>query len=173
MAAAPRAAPHVGFGLYKVAPPDCYAIALAALRAGYRHLDTAQFYGNETETGAAVRDFLAEHPGERVHVTTKVWPLTASLPPGQALARVRASIAQSQAALGVPIDTLLLHAPGAGGLTRDETWRAMEEAVARGAVKELGVSNFGQAHLEHLLARCAVTPRVNQIVSWGSELVLG
>ncbi len=80
-------------------------------------------------------------------MTTELWRACRSCRP-QALERVRASLAHGQAALGVPIDKLLLRAPGTGGATRDETWRAMEEAVARFGVKELGVTNFSKAHLE-------------------------
>jgi diketogulonate reductase-like aldo/keto reductase len=157
-------AQQVGFGVYKVPAAECQAVTLSALHAGFRRLDTAQVYGNEAQVGAAVRAFLLAQPEARIHVTTKVWRQAgAALPPGEAQARVAATIAASRAALGVPIDLLLLHAPGAPGATREETWRAMEAAVAEGSVRALGVSNFSQAHLERLLAVCNIRPSVNQI----------
>ena len=154
---------QIGFGVYKVPSAACEAVVASALLAGFRHIDTAQCYGNERATGAAIRAFLAAHPRERVFLTTKVWRLEAALPPGEAQARVAAGIAQSAAALGLPIDLLLLHAPGASGATRAETWRAMEAAVAAGAVRALGVSNFSEAHLAQLLGTCAIAPVVNQL----------
>jgi diketogulonate reductase-like aldo/keto reductase len=162
----PQQPQQIGFGVYKVPSATCEAVVASALLAGFRHIDTAQVYGNEQATGAAVRAFLAAHPGERVFLTTKVWRLDAGaapLPPGEAQARVAAGIAQSAAALGLPIDLLLLHAPGASGAARAETWRAMEAAVAAGAVRALGVSNFSEAHLAQLLAACAIRPVVNQL----------
>ena len=128
-------AQHVFFGVYKVAPAECTAVTLSALHAGFRHIDTAQVYGNERETGAAIQSFLSAHPQERIFLTTTVWrlaPGAAPLAPGQAHARGAASSAASQAALGLPIDLLLLHAPGAPGAARQEAWRAMEEAVRGG-----------------------------------------
>ena len=161
---AQQAQQQVGFGVYKVPSAACESVVRSALDAGFRHIDTAQVYGNERATGAAIRAFLAARPSERVFLTTKVWRLEeAALPPGEAHARVAAGIAQSAAALGLPIDLLLLHAPGASGATRAETWRAMEEAVAAGAVRALGVSNFSEAHLAQLLAACTIKPVVNQI----------
>lgn len=155
----------VFFGVYRVAPAECTAVTLSALHAGFRHIDTAQVYGNERETGAAIRAFLSAHPQERIFLTTKVWRLApgAALAPGEAHATVAASIAASLAALGLPIDLLLLHAPGARGAARQEAWRAMEAAVQGGGVRALGVSNFSEAHLEALLPTCAIRPVVNQV----------
>jgi diketogulonate reductase-like aldo/keto reductase len=153
----------LGFGLYKVPPSEAQRVALSALEAGYTLLDTAQVYGNEAETGAALAAFRLAHPEAVVSVTTKVWRLATPQPAGAAFASVQASIAASRAALGVPIDLLLLHAPGMGGGVRAETWAAMEAAVAEGSVRSLGVSNFSEAHLAQLLASCKVRPVANQI----------
>ncbi|EGZ19444.1 hypothetical protein PHYSODRAFT_327706 [Phytophthora sojae] len=110
-----------------------YNAVLSALKLGYRHIDTAQYYENEEDVGRAIKD--SGIPREEIFVTSKLsifnW--------GE----------QREARLG-HIDLYLLHAP-AEPATRDETWRALEELQEQGILKDIGVSNFGEAHLEKLL----------------------
>lgn len=147
--------PTVGAGVYKVSNGVAAGVVAAALAAGYRHIDTAQVYGNEAAVGQAVAAFRAAHPGERVFVTSKVWLSNWGYPAASAAVRA------SAATLG-GVDLMLLHAPGDAG-ARAETWRALEDAQAAGVVRNIGVSNFGTAHLEKLARTARVTPAVNQL----------
>jgi methylglyoxal/glyoxal reductase len=127
----------------------------AALDLGYRHIDTAPFYGNEEAVGRGV----AAHPVDReqVFVTTKVWNDDIAAGPDA----TRTSIESSLARLGVDaVDLLLLHWPVPG---YQEAWRVLEDAYARGQTRAIGVSNFQAPHLEDLLAQATIAPMVNQV----------
>ncbi|KAG3113636.1 hypothetical protein PI124_g5749 [Phytophthora idaei] len=118
--------PVVGLGVYQSEPgPETYNAVLSALKLGYRHIDTAQYYDNEVD----------------------------------AIETTKAS--NEKLGLGY-IDLYLLHAPG-DTATRDESWRALEELQEQGILKDIGVSNFGEAHLEKLLKTAKVKPAVNQV----------
>ena len=147
------ALPAIGFGVYKVPSSEAERIVAAALEAGYRHIDTAQVYGNEASVGRAIRAFRTSHPTERVWVTTKLWT--------DSWLDAKESIASSAALLG-PIDLMLLHAPGPVE-GRAEAWAALEDAVDAGLVKNIGVSNFGEAHLDKLARTARIRPSVNQL----------
>lgn len=112
-------------------------------------------YGNEEGVGRAVAAFERQAPGERVFLTTKLW--TAQWGGARAREALRASLQK----LG-RLDLVLLHAPG-DPATRAETWAALEDAVREGLVASIGVSNFGQAHLEKLLHTAVIPPAVNQV----------
>lgn len=128
-----------------------------ALRVGYRHIDTAAAYGNEAQVGAAIRD--SGIPREEIFIETKLWISDYGL---------EASIhgfEKSAAKLGVEqIDLLLLHQalPTAFDVTID-AYRALEQLLADGKVRAIGVSNFMPEHLDQLLAATTVVPAVNQI----------
>jgi len=127
----------------------------AALDLGYRHIDTAPFYGNEEAVGRGV----ASHPVEReqVFLTTKVWNDDIAAGPDA----TRASIEASLARLGVDtIDLLLLHWPVPG---YQGAWRVLEDAYARGKTRAIGVSNFQIPQLEDLVAQATIAPMVNQV----------
>lgn len=148
--------PSPGLGVYRsAAGGECYNAVLSALRLGYRHIDTAQLYGNEADVGRAVADSGLRR--EQVFVTTKVWTSQ------WGYERARASIRQSLDELGMAyVDLCLLHAPG-DPATRADTWRALEDAAKEGQVRSIGVSNFGVGHLRKLVEGCSVRPAVNQI----------
>ncbi|KAG2437733.1 hypothetical protein HYH02_011110 [Chlamydomonas schloesseri] len=148
--------PSVGSGVYKSAPgEETYGAVLSALRLGYRHVDTAQVYGNEADVGRAVRD--SGLPRDQVYVTSKLWRDAYGY--DRALAAVRDSVRRS----GLPyLDLMLLHCPSEPG-PREGAWRALEEAVRQGWVRSIGVSNFSQAHLEKLSRPATIQPAVNQI----------
>ena len=127
----------------------------AALDVGYRHIDTAPFYGNEEAVGRGI----ATHPVDReqVFITTKVW--NDDIAAGREA--TRASIEASRRRLRVEaVDLLLLHWPVPG---YQEAWRALEDAYARGQTRAIGVSNFQVHHLQKLLAQATVAPMVNQV----------
>ncbi|MGZ4475762.1 MAG: aldo/keto reductase [Nocardioides sp.] len=149
--------PQLGFGVYQVEPDQTKDATLAALEVGYRHIDTAEMYGNEKGVGEAVRaSGLAR---EDVFVTSK-------LNNGfHAHDDALKAFDQSLDELGFDyLDLFLVHWPLPGiDVDYVETWKAMEEIYASGRAKAIGVSNFSADHLDRLAAETSVTPAVNQI----------
>jgi len=143
--------PMLGLGVWQV--PNGQACVNAvhwALDLGYRHIDTAQAYGNEESVGKALRD--SGLPRDAVFITTKFYPGNRD--------PVRA-VRQSLQGLGVEyVDLYLVHWPE-GGPTW--AWPGMERARQIGAARSIGVSNFGAAELEQVIAAGTVRPAVNQI----------
>jgi 2,5-diketo-D-gluconate reductase A len=149
--------PAVGFGVFQAAPEETVAAVETALAVGYRHIDTAAAYANEREVGEAIRRSGLDR--SEVFVETKVW--ISDYGHDQTLH----AFDKSARKLGVDqIDLLLLHQalPGEFDLTLD-AYRALEELLADGAVRAIGVSNFMPEHLTRLLAETSVVPAVNQI----------
>ncbi|CAN5746668.1 aldo/keto reductase [soil metagenome] len=149
------AIPQVGLGVWQSARGDVTKNAvLAALRLGYRHVDTARIYGNEADVGAAVRE--SGIPREQLFVTTKLWN------DDQGYDAALAAFDRSLAKLGLDyVDLYLIHWPVAG--KRRDSWRALEKLKADGRARHIGVSNFLVAHLEELLGDAKELPAVNQI----------
>ncbi|MDX6356895.1 MAG: 2,5-diketo-D-gluconate reductase [Streptomyces sp.] len=148
--------PQLGFGTYQIEPKDTRQAVLTALEIGYRHIDTAEMYGNEKEVGQAVRDFGA--PREEVFVTSKLNNGFHAY--GDALT----AFARSLDDLGLEsLDLFLIHwpLPAVGDFT--ETWKALEEIYRSGRVRSIGVSNFQPHHLNRLFQETEVVPAVNQI----------
>jgi 2,5-diketo-D-gluconate reductase A len=145
--------PRVGLGVFRATPGETLSAVSAALAAGYRHIDTAQVYGNEAAVGQAVRTSGLDRA--EVFVTTKVAP--ANMAPG----RVGPSIAASVEALGFVPDLVLLHWPQPDH--RRHAWRQLEDMHLGGDLPAIGVSNFMTRHLDELLAGAQVVPAVNQI----------
>ncbi len=145
--------PAIGFGTWELRA-DAYQAVQLALAAGYRHIDTASMYGNEVDVGRAVRD--SGLPRDAVFVTTKIWN------DDHGYDRSRAALDRSRRRLGIdPIDLVLIHWPG--GPDRSETWRQLEDRLAGGSVRAIGVSNYDVDDLEELAARASTLPHVNQI----------
>ncbi|HET9690526.1 MAG TPA: aldo/keto reductase [Acidimicrobiales bacterium] len=149
--------PQFGFGVFQIKPADTAAAVGTALEAGYRHIDTAEMYGNEREVGEAVR--RSGLPRHEVFVTSKL--NNAFHARDDALRAFDATMA----ALGFEqLDLFLVHWPlPTIGIDYVETWRAMEEIAATGRVRAIGVSNFQQSHLQRLFDETDVVPAVNQI----------
>lgn len=147
--------PRVGLGVFRAAEGrETHNAVLDALRAGYRHVDTARIYGNEADVGAAIR--ASGVPRAEVFVTTKLWNSD------QGYDTALRAFDASAKRLGLDVvDLYLLHWPVAG--KRLASWKALETLLADGRVRAIGVSNFLVPHLEELLARCDVPPSVNQI----------
>lgn len=145
--------PVLGLGVYKSAEHTKEAV-LAALEAGYRHIDVASFYGNEKEVGEAIRESGIER--KDVFVTTKLWndDMRAGVQ--------REAMVRSLEALGMDyVDLYLLHWPVAGCYV--PSWKILEELYSEGKAKAIGVSNFQINHLKDLMANSEVVPAVNQI----------
>jgi diketogulonate reductase-like aldo/keto reductase len=146
--------PQLGFGVFQVPPEDTQRIVEDALKAGYRHIDTAAAYRNETGVGAAVA--ACGIPREEIFVTTKL----RNGEQGQALNAFR----NSREALGLDyVDLYLIHWPVPSQGLFTEAWKQLEKLYANGQVRAIGVSNFLAAHLDMLLAASDVIPAVNQI----------
>ncbi|MBT2519385.1 aldo/keto reductase [Streptomyces sp. ISL-90] len=151
-----RSIPQLGYGLYKVPPPDAARLSLAAITLGYRHLDTAAFYGNEREVGEAVR--AAPVAREELFVTSKVWKDDNGF--DETLRAFDGSIAR----LGLEsLDLYLIHWPVPSTDRYVETWRALIRLQREGRVRSIGVANFHPHHLERIVAETGVAPVVNQV----------
>jgi 2,5-diketo-D-gluconate reductase A len=149
--------PQLGFGVYQVPPEETAEAVQAALEVGYRHLDTAEMYGNEKGVGEGIR--AAGVPREEVFVTSK-------LNNGfHAHADALTAFDGTLEALGSDyVDLFLIHWPLPGiDVDYVETWRAMEEIYRSGRAKAIGVSNFSAHHLRKLHGETDVVPAVNQI----------
>ena len=150
--------PVLGFGTYKVAPEDTYDAVSRALEVGYRHIDTAQMYGNEAEVGAALD--ASGIPREQIFLTTKVD--NSNHEPE----RAAASIAQSLEELRTDyVDLLLVHWPLPTLYGGDVTlpWPALEEAFNTGGARAIGLSNYEREHVEAVRAVATVRPHVLQV----------
>ena len=148
--------PQLGFGVFQIKPADTVAAVTAALAAGYRHIDTAEMYGNEKEVGEAVaRSGLGR---SEIFVTSK-------LNNGyHAYDDALTAFDETLKALGFDaIDLFLIHWPLPTRGDFVPTWKALEKIYADGRARAIGVSNFQAAHLERLAAETEVTPAVNQI----------
>ena len=129
-----------------------------ALRLGYRHLDTAGFYGNEEDVGRAVRE--SGIPREQIHITSKVWPEAEGQWIADPYVSVLDAVKASVATLGTYADLYLIHWP-VNPEQRVDYWLALEQAQRLDLVKSIGVSNFGVAHLRQLID----SPRTTQTLS--------
>lgn len=148
--------PQIGLGVYKVAGESAEPLILNAFEVGYRRIDTAAFYGNEPEVGAAVRN--SGLPREEIFVTTKVWK------DDHGYERALEAIDESLARLEIDyIDMLLIHWPSPALNKFVDTWAAFQKAQESGKVRGIGVSNFQPAHLEQLLAAGGTVPALNQV----------
>ncbi|SDY60069.1 2,5-diketo-D-gluconate reductase A [Modestobacter sp. DSM 44400] len=149
--------PQLGFGVFQIKPEETREATLAALEVGYRHIDTAEMYGNEKEVGQAVRDSGLDR-GE-VFVTSK---LNNGFHARDAALR---AFDQSLIDLGFDhLDLFLVHWPLPGiDVDYVETWKAMEEIYRSGRAKAIGVSNFKEHHLRRLFGETEIRPAVNQV----------
>lgn len=145
--------PARGYGVYQVSKEDCKASVLAALKAGYRHIDTAQSYFNEEEVGEAIKECNIKR--EDLFITTKVWI------DNYGEGKTYNSVIESMKKLNVKyLDLILLHQPLADyyGAYRD-----LEKLYKEDLVKAIGVSNFYPDRLIDLCLFAQIKPMVNQI----------
>lgn len=157
--------PVLGFGTWKAENGEvAYQAVLEALKAGYRHIDTAAIYQNEESVGRAIRDSGISR--QEIFVTTKLWNTNHSYE------EARHAFEESMEKLGLDyLDLYLIHWPNPKPLrendewkTRNaEVWRAMEDLYQEGKIRAIGVSNFLPHHLDALLETARVIPAVNQV----------
>src|SRR3954453_11007692 len=150
--------PQLGFGVFLVPPDQAQRTVEQALEVGYRHLDTAQMYGNEAEVGAAIA--ASGISRDELYVTTKL--NNGNHLPDDA----RRSFTQSLEKLGLDrVDLFLIHWPLPTRYDGDfvTTWRTMIELREGGGTSSIGVSNFEPAPLDRIIDETGVVPAVNQI----------
>lgn len=151
----------VGYGTYLTSEKDDGTVA-AALAAGYRHFDTASFYGTEQALGDALK--ASGVPREELFLTSKLWK------DEMGYENALAAFERSLQKLGTDyLDLYLIHWPRPDDLTAEwrqldrDTWRALEELYRAGRVRAIGVSNFLPHHLRNLMETAEIMPMVNQI----------
>jgi 2,5-diketo-D-gluconate reductase A len=146
-----RTIPGIGLGTFQIPASDAGAAVAAALKVGYKHVDTADSYRNEEEIGKALKG--VDRAG--VFVTTKLWPGNPQWGmPAKTYDETIAACKQSCQQLAIDsIDLYLIHAPMAGSAeARVAQWKALVECQAQGLCKSIGVSNYGIAHLKEIAA---------------------
>jgi 2,5-diketo-D-gluconate reductase A len=158
--------PYLGFGTYLIADVEVAAAVSEAIRAGYRHIDTAEGYQNESGVGAGIKQALESQGLTRadLFVTTKLWPGNPAWgQPAKTTESTVTSLDQSLDRLGLDyVDLYLIHTP----FERDQRlsqWRGLVELTRQGKARAIGVSNFSIKHIEELKAAGLPMPVANQI----------
>ena len=145
--------PQIGFGVFQIPAEQTKQAVLAALRAGYRLIDTARAYGNETEVGEAIRE--SGIPREEIFITTKLWLSDFSY--DGAMRATKTSLER----LGVDrIDLMLLHQPMGD---YQSAWKALEKLYADGVLRAISMANCYPHVLADLCETFAIPPMVNQV----------
>lgn len=148
--------PQLGFGTYLSPSEQTFASCQHALREGYRHIDTAQYYANEAEVGRAIAE--SGIPRGDIFVSTKI------LKTGTSVDENYTNAARSLDLLGGHVDLFLIHSAQGGRQVRQEMWLALERLFEEGRARAIGVSNFGIEEIEELRGAGKVwPPHVNQI----------
>jgi len=146
--------PWIGFGTFKVENGELAKNAVKeALKVGYRHIDTAKIYGNESSVGQGIKE--SGIPREEIFLTSKVWNSD------QGYESTLQAFQESLDNLGTDyLDLYLIHWPKDKNI---ETWKALETLYKNNKIKAIGVSNFKIHHLEELMANTTIVPMVNQV----------
>lgn len=155
--------PKIGYGTWQIPNEQAYQTTLDALEVGYRHIDTAKAYGNESAVGQAIKDSGIDR--KEIFVTTKLRA------PAKGYQETLDAFNAQLKELGLDyIDLYIIHAPWpwsdrGNSVTKanQQAYLAMEELVKQNKVKAIGVSNFNVFDLQAILEVCTITPAVNQI----------
>ena len=150
--------PRFGLGVWQMSEGgECKTAVQHAISSGYRLIDTARSYANETETGQAIRE--SGVPRDDLFVVTKLRRPHAT--------RYEAALEHCRSSLDMlglaSIDLYLVHAPPEDLEARAEVWRGMEECLSLGWTRSIGVSNYGAHHLDDMRAYATILPAVNQV----------
>lgn len=155
----------IGLGVYLTPVSIAKEISLDGLETGYRHIDSAQVYKNESEVCEAIAEWLKKDPAsnkrEDIFYTTKIFDSDH----GYELTKKAIEVSLERAKCIDYIDLILMHSPRSDYERRHGSWLALQEAVASGKVKNIGVSNYGIKHLKELLEYpdLKIKPAINQI----------
>jgi 2,5-diketo-D-gluconate reductase A len=149
--------PALGYGVFQTPPEETTTAVVTALETGYRHIDTAAAYFNESGVGEGIR--RSGVPREQIFIETKVWVSDYGF--DETLNAFRKATRK----LGVEqIDLLILHQPAPNRFDKTvAAYQALEKLLADGSVRAIGVSNFMRHHLEDLAGRTEIVPAINQI----------
>jgi 2,5-diketo-D-gluconate reductase A len=148
--------PAVGFGVFKIPPADTERAVAAALRTGYRHIDTAAMYGNERETGRAVAE--SGVPRDELYLVTKLWNAD------QGYDSTLTAFEASMDRLAIDyLDLYLVHWPMPQRGKFVDTFKAFAHLRDQGRIRSIGVSNFEPEHLNVLIDATGIVPAVNQV----------
>ncbi len=151
-----KSIPQIGLGVWQTPPDVAGPVVETALRAGYRHVDTAAIYGNEAEVGEGIR--AAGIVREDLFITTKLWNEE------QGYNSTLRAFDESLERLGLDyVDLYLIHWPSPQRGLYVETWKAFVRLKEQGLVRSVGVSNFEPEHLNKIISATGVTPVLNQI----------
>ncbi|HET9637088.1 MAG TPA: aldo/keto reductase [Gemmatimonadaceae bacterium] len=149
--------PALGLGVFQIPPAETSSAVEAALKTGYRLIDTAASYGNEREVGEGIR--RSGIPRDEIFIETKVW--ISDYGYDATLHAFEKSVGKLRVE---QLDLLILHQPLPSAFDKTlEAYRALEKLLSDGKVRAIGVSNFMPDHLDPLLAKASVVPAVNQI----------
>lgn len=150
--------PGLGLGVFQIPDEETVEVVKNGIINGYRLIDTAQIYGNESGTGAGIKAGLAATGLKRedLFITSKVWNNHLSYE------ETLAAFEETLQRLGLDyLDLYLIHWPGKDAFK--EPWKALEHLYKEGKIKAIGVSNFEKHHLETLASFAEVTPVINQV----------
>jgi 2,5-diketo-D-gluconate reductase A len=151
-----RSIPQLGFGVWQVPDDVTASVVLEAIAAGYRSIDTAVVYENESGVGAAIDG--SPVPREQLFITTKIWNSQ------QGYDKTLRAFDKSLGRLGLDyLDLLLIHWPKPSQDLYADTWRALVELQRQGRARSIGVSNFNIDHLQRIIDASGVVPAVNQV----------
>lgn len=145
--------PMLGYGVFEIPDDECTDCVLRAMECGYRHVDTAQIYGNEAGVGRAVQS--CGIPREELFITSKIWVKQYDY--DKALKSIDESLKKLKTDY---VDLMLVHRPFFNYL---DAWKALEKAHAEGKIKTIGISNFTVKQTQQILDIATVKPAVNQI----------
>jgi 2,5-diketo-D-gluconate reductase A len=146
--------PQLGLGTYRLDDDDAYRVVSDALAMGYRHIDTARIYKNETGVGRAIRE--SGIPRDDLYITTKLW--NGDQP------KARDAISSSLDRLGLEhVDLYLIHWPAPQRGTYVDAWKQLEVLQQDGLTTSIGVSNFEPEHLDAIAAVSDIVPVLNQV----------
>lgn len=148
--------PQLGLGLWRISDEETEKVALHAIKAGYRLIDSAQIYQNEAGLGKAIRS--CGIPRKELYITTKIW--NAEHGYDSTLKSFEVSMKKLTAEY---LDLLLIHWPAPKKNLYVETWKALISLKKEGRVRTIGVSNFTPEHLDRIIQETSVIPAVNQI----------
>lgn len=145
--------PILGLGTWKITGKNAINSVKWALEAGYRHIDTARLYNNETQIGIAINE--SDISRENIFITTKVWDSD------QGYQSTIKALDRSLKRLNTPyVDLYLIHWPRKN--TRIETWKALEKIYKEGKARAIGVSNYWIHHLQEIKDSFTIIPFINQ-----------
>jgi diketogulonate reductase-like aldo/keto reductase len=163
--------PKIGLGTWMVEDEDAEQVVASAIKAGYRHIDTAQAYENEAGVGRGIK--AGNVPRDQLFITTKLAAEAKSYD------EAKKAIDESMARLDLDyIDMMIIHSPQPWTDFGDddryfegnlEAWKALEEAYKDGKLRAIGLSNFKQQDIQNILDNCTVKPLVNQVLAHASN----